>query len=82
MRANYRRLTRDEIEAAIRSPSKSGLRLHLDLNLFEHLEIYARGSCELERHTRSWRTAWNDDKKVVPAFRRLAIIFRLRQRVL
>ncbi len=80
MRANYRRLTRDEIEAAIRSPSKSGLRLHLDLNLFEHLEIYARGSCELERHTRSWRTAWNDDKQVVPAFRRLAIIFRLRER--
>jgi hypothetical protein len=80
MRANYRKLTREEIEAAIQSPSQNGLRLHLDLNLFEHLEIYARGSCELERHTRSWRTAWNHDKQIVLAFRRLAIILRLRER--
>src|SRR6476619_7427245 len=55
MRANYRRLSREEIEQAIRSPSQSGLKLQLDLNLFERLEVYARGSCELVRHTKSWR---------------------------
>src|SRR6187401_1907168 len=42
-RANYRRLEREEIEAAIRTPSKTGLQLHLDLELFERLEVYARG---------------------------------------
>jgi hypothetical protein len=80
MRANYRRLSRDEIEQAIRSPTGSGLRLHLDLDLFERLEIYARGHCELPRVGRSWRTLWRDREHRVPSYRRLAIIFRLRQR--
>lgn len=80
MRANYRRLSRDEIEAAIRSPSKLGVNLQLDLALFERLEVYARGSVDLPRHTRSWRKLWRDEESLVPSYRRLAIIFRLRHR--
>jgi Protein of unknown function (DUF3754) len=80
MRANYRRLSREEIEAAIRSPSHGGLRLHLDLALFERLEVYVRGNCELPRRTQSWRTMWREEEHMVPAYRRLAIIFRLRGR--
>ena len=79
-RANYRRLSREEIEQAIKSPSQSGLKLQLDLDLFERLEVYARGSCELTRHTRSWRRLWHDEAAAVPGYRRLAIIFRLRAR--
>src|SRR6478672_7159014 len=79
-RANYRRLSRDEIEQAIRSPTGSGLRLHLDLELFERLEVYARGHCNLLSHSRSWRTLWRDEQNISPGYRRLAIIFRLRQR--
>ncbi|HMC10810.1 MAG TPA: DUF3754 domain-containing protein, partial [Pirellulaceae bacterium] len=79
MRANYRRLSRDEIDRAIRSPSNSGPQLHLDLELFERLEVYVRGNCELTRINRSWRTLWRDRQHLVPGYRRLAIIFRLRQ---
>src|SRR5688572_19877491 len=78
-RANYRRLSRDEIEQAVRSPSESGLRLHLDLQQFERLEVYARGSCEVSRVSRSWQTLWRDRQRSVPVYRRLAVIFRLRE---
>ena len=80
MRANYRRLSRDEIEQAMQSPTATGLKLQLDLDLFERLEVYARGPCELSRQRKSWRTWWRDEDLAVPAYRRLAIIFRLRQR--
>jgi hypothetical protein len=80
MRANYRRLSREEIEQAIQSPSQTGLKLQLDLGLFERLEVYVRGNCELARHTRSWRRLWKDEAASVPSYRRLAIIFRLRER--
>jgi hypothetical protein len=89
-RANYRRLSRDEIERAIHSPSHAGLRLHIDLDLFERLEVYVRGRCEVPANERRWRKAvgWlglffvsspGHVPATVSAYRRLAIIFRLRQ---
>jgi hypothetical protein len=80
MRANYRRLSRDEIERAIQSPSQNGLKLQFNLQLFERLEVYVRGNCQLLRHTRSWRRLWKDEAATVLSYRRLAIIFRLRHR--
>jgi hypothetical protein len=89
-RANYRRLTREEIELAIRSPSHAGLRLHIDLNLFERLEVYVRGRCKLPANERHWQMAVSwlgrffgevsaKAPATISAYRRLAIIFRLRQ---
>ncbi|MEX2176888.1 MAG: DUF3754 domain-containing protein [Pirellulaceae bacterium] len=78
-RANYRRLSREDLEHALRTPTEDGLHLQLDLAIFERLEIYARGDCQLARTCRSWRTLWRDETKLVPAYRRLAIIFRLKQ---
>lgn len=78
-RANYRRLSRHDLEEALRTPSDDGLSLFLDLAIFERLEIYTRGDCELPRVGRSWRTLWRGEERLVPTFRRLAIIFRLQQ---
>ena len=80
MRANYRRLSREDLEEALRSPSDTGLRLHLDLSLFEHLEIYVRGACQLSRVHSSWRTRWREVSRQVAGYRRLAVIFRLKNR--
>ena len=77
-RANYRRLTRDQLDEALRTPSDDGLSLHLDLDIFERLEIYTRGDCLLPRVGRSWRNLWQGEAKLVPTYRRLAIIFRLK----
>jgi hypothetical protein len=79
-RANYRRLSRADIEQAVGSPLESGLKLQLDLELFERLEVYVRGDCQLPRRSRSWRTFWRDQERAVPGYRRLAMIFRLRER--
>ena len=78
-RANYRRLTREELEAAVKSPHHSGLKLHLDLSVFERLEVYVRGGCELPFRQRSWQNAWREEIRLIPAYRRLAVIFRLRE---
>jgi hypothetical protein len=80
VRANYRRLTRQQLEEALRTPSDDGLALHLDLSIFERLEIYTRGDCRLPRVGRSWRSLWHGKEKLVPTYRRLAIIFRLKQK--
>jgi hypothetical protein len=81
-RANYRRLSRDRIEDAVRSPTVSGLRLALDLDVFERLEIYVRGDCALPRAGSSWSQVVGrlPVPRTVPSFRRLALIFRLRER--
>jgi hypothetical protein len=79
-RANYRRLSREELEGAIRSPGATGLQLHLDLSLFERLEIYVRGDCTHPASGRSWRNLWRNETETVPAHRRLALIFRLARR--
>jgi hypothetical protein len=78
-RANYRPLSRQELEEALRTPSDDGLSLHLDLSIFERLEIYTRGDCQLPRVNRSWRNLWRGEERLVPTYRRLAIIFRLKQ---
>jgi len=80
-RANYRRLSREDIERAVRSPSELGLRLRLDLKIFERLEVYVRGYCDLTRPRQSWHKRWRKEQRAtIPGYRRLAVIFRLRER--
>ena len=54
-----------DLEEALRSPSDTGLSLHLDLSLFERLEIYVRGNCELSRVHSSWRSRWREEVREV-----------------
>jgi hypothetical protein len=79
MRANYRRLTREELERAVREPNHTGLNLRLNLDIFERLEIYVRGDYVATKTSRSWRTLWRERTEPMPIHRRLALIFRLRQ---
>ena len=80
VRANYRRLSRQQLEDALATPSDDGLSLHLDLSIFERLEIYSRGDALMPRVMRSWRSLWRVEDKLVPTYRRLAIIFRLKHK--
>ena len=79
MRANYRRLSREELERAVREPNHTGLHLHLNLGIFERLEIYVRGDCMATKTSRSWRSLWRERSEPMPIHRRLALIFRLKQ---
>ena len=75
--ANYRHLSRSEVERAASAPGPGGLQLALDWSIFERLEVYARGEHRVTISTVSPTTK----RRVVTevsAYRRLAIIFRLK----
>jgi len=77
--ANYRRLRADEIEAALAGASLWGLDLDVDLDIFEQLEMYARGDVLQQREMRSWRTGFRLRRFDVDIFQRLVVAFKLRR---
>ena len=77
-RANFRRLSQDDVEAAMRSASQWGFRLSVDFALFERLEVFARGDVIGSQKVRPWLTPWRTRQIDVPTYQRLAVIFRLR----
>jgi len=78
--ANFRRLARDEIENALQAASDWGLHLRMNFDLFDQLEVYVRGDHVGRRIRRSWKTWYRPEEIEVPAYRRLAVVFRLNER--
>ena len=78
-RANFRHLTREEIEPMIRSASDWGIRMDVDFSAFEHVALFVRGEAYQERTLRSWRTLYQDQAVELPIYRRLVFILKLRQ---
>jgi hypothetical protein len=77
-RANFRRLPRQEVEAALRTASQWGFKLHIDFDIFERLEVYARGDVVGSQTVRPWHSPWRTRELEIPTYQRLAVIFRLR----
>ncbi|MDP7014234.1 MAG: TMEM143 family protein [Pirellulaceae bacterium] len=77
-RANYRKLTNEEIDHAVGAASEWGIRLSIDFEVFERLEVFARGDCQLLRARRDWRTWFREVDVLLPIFQRLVVVFRLR----
>jgi hypothetical protein len=76
-RANYRALTLGDLNKALSSCSHWGLNLELDIQAFERLEIYARGSILGKRQRRRLRNWLRVEEADVPVFERLIVMFRL-----
>jgi hypothetical protein len=78
-KANFHRLTREEINQALEGASAWGLDLEVDFSLFNRLEVYARGDI-IQRRPRP-KSIWNRLRKTkeveVPVFQRLVVILRL-----
>jgi hypothetical protein len=77
-RANFTRLSREDILAALGAMSACGVNVDVDLDVFDRLEVYARGQSEVVRSHRRWRNGFRARDVAVPVYRRLAVIFRLR----
>ena len=77
VRANFRQLPRDEIEAAMRSASQWGFKLKIDFSIFQRLEVFARGDVIGKQTVRPWLKPWRKVEVEVPTYQRLAVIFRL-----
>ncbi len=77
-RANYQRLSREQIQQAIGVASDWGVRLNVDLESFARLEVFSRGDIVETRTRRRWQN-WNRPEQVqVPLYQRLVVIFQLR----
>ena len=77
-RANYRRLSRQDLEQALRATSVGGVNLSVDFKIFERLEVFVRGESTGCRTRRRWRKFLRSEDVPVPTYERLALIFRLR----
>jgi hypothetical protein len=75
--ANYHRLTRDEIGEAAKAASDWGVRLKVDFDAFERMEVYARGDIVSERTRRHWRNRFRVETVEVPIYQRLIVMFRI-----
>jgi hypothetical protein len=78
-RANYKRLDRAAIEAAMQEVSLWGVNMEIDFSVFERMEMFVRGDQIGRRYFKRWWQFWKRPEEVrVPVFQRLALILKLR----
>lgn len=77
-RANFRRLSHDDIQEALNAMSDCGMQVDVDFDVFERLEVFARGDGVTRRTRRHWRDRFRKVEVAIPVYQRLAVIFRLR----
>ena len=75
-RANYRRLSQEDIEQALQAASQWGIRMRVNFDMLHRLEIYSRGSVIGKRARRSWRKRFKLEMLDVPLYQRLVVVFR------
>ncbi|HEY2881156.1 MAG TPA: TMEM143 family protein, partial [Pirellulales bacterium] len=77
-RANFQRLSRADLESALQAVSHHGLRLEVDLDYFDRLEMYCRGEMVRVEEHRRWTNLFRTRRCEISIYQRLVIIFRLR----
>lgn len=77
-RANFKRLTRQELEAALQGSSAWGVDMDVDFRVFDRLEVFARGDGTGERYLRLWHRFWKNERVQVPTYQRLVLLVKLR----
>jgi len=75
-RANYVRLTRDEMEAVMAGASEWGIDMDIPWDAFEKVEVFFRGKGFGKRTHRHPIYRWRVSEVKVPTFARVAVIFK------
>jgi hypothetical protein len=76
--AGYKKITREEIEKCVGIASQWGVPLHVDLDLFERLVVYARGDIMGTRFRRRLRKLYRMEAFDIPVYQRMAVAFQLK----
>lgn len=76
-RANFRKLSEEDVHSSLESASHWGLNLKVDFSIFERLDVYARGDVLGKRKVRTWQNWYRETTADVPTYQRLAVVFRL-----
>lgn len=77
-RANYRRMTRQEIESIMPGASDWGVDMDVAWDAFDKVEVFYRGSGVSKRFRRPWRRLFRKEEVTLPTFAKVAIILKQR----
>ncbi len=77
--ANFTQLDHDMVVKATQGASEWGVRLNVNFDLFEEINVYARGDVVGVRTRRMWQRFWQLTEISVPVYQRLVIVFKLKQ---
>ncbi|CAN5213092.1 hypothetical protein BH10PLA2_BH10PLA2_19270 [soil metagenome] len=77
-RANFKHLRRDDYLEATSGATIWGLNMDVDFDVFERLEVFARGESVIKRSYRPWSKGFKKVEMEIPTYRRLALILKLR----
>jgi hypothetical protein len=77
-RANFKRLSHEDLNAALHKASDWGINLEVNFDVFDRLEIFARGDIVGQRTRRRWRNWLRVQEVTVPLYQRLVVILRLK----
>lgn len=76
--AHYKRLSRAEIERAVQMGSQWSAKLEVNFELYDRLEIFARGYRVVEVSRRRWQNLYRAEVIELPELQRLIMAFRLK----
>lgn len=76
--ANFTQLNHQQIRGAMQSSSYWGVRLQVNFNLFESIDVYSRGDIVGVRTRRLWSSYWKLTELQVPIYQRLVAVFKLK----
>lgn len=77
-RANFRRLTAEELQFSLHTHNESGVEVLANLAIFERLEIYVRGDVIGKKVFRNWARLGRWQETQICTYQRLAVMFRLK----
>ena len=76
--AHYKRLERKDLIRAVDMASQWNVRLEVNFDLYDRLEIFARGYHVVEVTRRRWQNFYRTETIELPEFERLIMAFRLK----
>ncbi len=78
-RANFKHLSREELEPSLHGASDWGINMDVDFGAFERIAIFARGDAREKRTRRRLRGFYRLEEAMVPVYRRLVVILKMRK---
>lgn len=75
-RANYTRLSRQDLERVILGASDWGVDMHVNWNIFHQVEVFCRGFGTTRRFLRRWWKFFRREDVKVPTFKRTVVMLK------
>jgi len=76
--AHYKRLSRAELEQAIEIGWQWGVKLDVNFEIFDRLDVFARGYRTVLVSRRRWQNLFREETIELPEFQRLIMAFRVK----